>query len=89
MVEEAKVTEQPLTEDERAKLNEIKKQKQNISAEFGNLEVQRRIFKIREQEVSDAFDELIQSEQKFYDELREKYKSGTVNLDKGVFIPSP
>ena len=78
-----------LTVEEIEKLQEIQQKNAAVSTELGNLEITKLQIDARREDIIKYFNELKQEEQTFGKELSEKYGNGTIDLEKGEFIPNP
>ena len=77
-----------LTVEEVEKLQEIQQKNAAVASELGNLEITKLQVESRRAEIVNFFNELKKEEQEFGKELSEKYGNGTIDLEKGEFIPS-
>ena len=77
-----------LTQEEIEKLQEIQQQNQAVALEFGNLELTKIQIETRREELVKYLSELRTSEQEFGKILYDKYGNGTIDLEKGEFIPA-
>ena len=78
-----------LTVEEIEKLQEIQQKNAAVASELGNLEITKLQIEARKNEVVDYFNKLKEEEQAFGKELSEKYGNGSIDLEKGEFIPAP
>lgn len=79
---------QKLTQEEIKQLQEVQQQNQALALELGNLELTKIQVKNRYEELVEFHNELKTKEQEFGKTLSEKYGNGTIDLDKGEFIPA-
>ena len=77
-----------LTVEEVEKLQEIQQKNAAVASELGNLEITKLQVEARKAEVVEFFNKLKEEEQTFGKELSEKYGNGSIDLEKGEFIPS-
>ena len=92
----AKKSEQiKFTKEEVSAIREIRNNFNNITTNFGNLEVQRiqteqRLAAIEQQKViaENEYNQVIQQEAELLNNLNEKYGQGSLDLEKGVFTPN-
>jgi hypothetical protein len=77
-----------LTEQEVQSLLEFQQQRQTIVFELGNLELTQIDIDNRREELETYYLELKIKEQQLGIELSDKYGNGSINLEKGEFIPS-
>ena len=77
-----------LTVEEIEKLQDIQQKNAAVATELGNLEITKLQVEARREEVVKYFTELKQEENTFGKELSDKYGNGTIDLEKGEFIPS-
>ena len=80
---------QKLTQEELDTIKGLQERSQPVVAEFGNIEVATINLASRKKEVVAYFEQLQEDEQKFGKELNEKYGNGTIDLEKGEFVPAP
>jgi hypothetical protein len=78
-----------LTIEEVEKLQEIQQKNAAVATELGNLEITKLQVEARKAEVVEFFNKLKEEEQAFGKELSEKYGNGSIDLEKGEFIPTP
>ena len=77
-----------LTIEEIEQLQELQKENQAVAQELGNLEITKLQIEARREEVVKYFNELKAKEQEIGKTFTEKYGNGTIDLDKGEFIPA-
>ena len=77
-----------LTIEEIEKLKEIQNQNQSLALELGNLEITKIQIENRYDELVEFHNSLKKQEQEFGKELSDKYGTGTIDLEKGEFIPA-
>ena len=78
-----------LTTEEIQQLTEVQTQSQQIALELGNLEITRLQLEKRKEEVIAFLNEFKAKEQELGKSLSDKYGNGTIDLEKGEFIPTP
>jgi len=78
-----------LTVEELEKLQDIQQRNAAVANELGNLEITKLQIEGRKNEVVKYFNELKEEEQTFGKELSDKYGVGTIDLEKGEFVPAP
>ena len=78
-----------LTVEEVEKLQEIQQKNAAVASELGNLEITKLQVEARKAEVVEFFNKLKEEEQAFGKEFSEKYGNGSIDLEKGEFIPTP
>lgn len=76
-----------LTEEEIAKIKELQSGRDAIIVELGNLEAYLHEVTLRKTQLYNQLDELVKEDQKTGKELSDKYGVGSINLEKGEFIP--
>ena len=77
-----------LTIEEIEQLQELQKENQAVAQELGNLEITKLQIEARREELVKYFNELKAKEQEIGKTFTEKYGNGTIDLDKGEFIPA-
>ena len=77
-----------LTVEEIEKLQDLQQKNAAVASELGNLEITKLQIEARKDEVIKYFNELKTEENAFGKELSEKYGNGTIDLEKGEFIPA-
>jgi len=77
-----------LTTEEIEKLTSLQQKSNGIIAEFGNLEVMKLQIDARKNDLISIYNQLKTEETEFGKELSEKYGDGTIDLNKGEFIPN-
>lgn len=78
---------QKLTEEEIKNIQELQSKRQSSILELGNLEAYQYDIDTRKDELFAVLDELRKSDQELGKELNEKYGDGSIDLEKGEFIP--
>lgn len=78
-----------LTVEEVERLTKIQQDNAAVVNELGNLEITKLQVEARKAEIVDFFNKLKEEEQTFGKELSEKYGNGSIDLEKGEFIPAP
>lgn len=76
-----------LTEEEITKIKELQSSRDAIVIELGNLEVYLRDVENKKTQLHNQLDKLIEEDQKTGRELSDKYGIGSIDLEKGEFIP--
>ena len=76
-----------LTEEEFIKIKELQSNRDAIVIELGNLEVYLHDVSTRKTQLHNKLDELVKEDQKTGKELSDKYGVGSIDLEKGEFIP--
>ena len=77
-----------LTQEEITQLQTTQKERYSIIDAFGALEIQSQELEFRKQFLKDKYQELKQKEETLGKQLQEKYGNGSINLEKGEFIPT-
>ena len=77
-----------LTVEEIEKLQELQQRNAAVATELGNLELTKLQIEGRKEEVIKYFNDLKTEENNFGKELSDKYGNGTIDLEKGEFIPA-
>ena len=83
------------TKEELSGIREVRNSFNNITTNFGSLEVQRiqaeqRLAAIEQQKViaENEYNQVIQQEAELLNNLNEKYGQGSLDLEQGVFTPA-
>jgi hypothetical protein len=79
---------QKLTREELEKLQEIQQKNAAVIQELGQIGLAQINIEKRQENAEAYLENLRKDESAFAKELEEKYGSGTINLEKGEFIPS-
>ena len=77
-----------LTQEELQQLQEMQQQNQALALELGNLELTKIQIESRYDELVEFHTQLKDKEKEIGKELSEKYGNGTIDLEKGEFIPA-
>ena len=77
-----------LTQEEIQQLSEIQQQNQSLALELGNLEITKIQIENRYDELVEFHNQLKSKEQELGKSLSDKYGNGSIDLEKGEFIPS-
>ena len=89
------MTDTKFTQKEMDKIKEVQSSYVGVQQAFGQLEVNR--IRLEQQldatqqasvELRDRFSEVQKEEQKFIEELNEKYGDGSLDLESGTFTPN-
>lgn len=80
--------ERKLTREELEKIQRIQQLNNQIIVEFGKIEIAQRNLNQRKNRAEGDLEEVRKEEQTLLNELREKYNDGSIDLDRGVFIPT-
>ena len=76
------------TEEELKQVQDIQVNYQDIQNQFGQLKLAQIRLDNQEVDLEDALKKIQNNEEKFLNEITEKYGQGTLNPDTGVFTPS-
>jgi len=76
-----------LTEEELNSLRDLQQRYGQIAQQLGSFEIQRLNLEAQRTVAEEAFVELRNEELKISQELFNKYGNGSLNLEKGEFIP--
>jgi peptidoglycan hydrolase CwlO-like protein len=74
-----------LTTEELQSIKDIQKKKDQLTIDFGYLEVQIQELKIQKESLNNLLVELKNQESKIGQEITAKYGKGSINLDNGEF----
>ena len=77
-----------LTEEELENLVSLQRKSAGVTQEFGNLEIMKLQLDARREELVSFYSQLKEDERTFGKELSEKYGDGTINIEKGEFVPA-
>ena len=77
-----------LTEEELEKLVSLQRKSAGVTQEFGNIEIMKLQVEARKNELVAFYNQVKEDELTFGKELSEKYGDGTINIEKGEFIPN-
>jgi|TARA_B100001059_G_C17686179_1_gene502440 hypothetical protein len=87
VIEEQTSNETPLSEGEREQVQEIVQNNQEIQQALGNLAVRKIQLEAQENQLKQQFATNSQKETEFAQKIESKYGRGSLNLERGVFIP--
>ena len=87
-VVEPTTNETPLSESEREQVQEILQMNQELQQAFGNLAVRKIQLETQETQLKQQFVNNSQKETEFAQKIESKYGRGSVDVQKGVFIPA-
>lgn len=79
---------QKLTQEELDTIKSIQEKTNAVVSELGNLELTQLQLDARKEEIKSYYNDLKSEESKFGKELSEKYGNGTIDLEKGEFVPA-
>ena len=74
-----------LAQEELQQIAQIQQVSQNITMEYGNIELAKKAIQARTQRADEALEALRQNEQALAKSLEEKYGQGSINLQQGTF----
>ncbi len=77
-----------LEQQELDYIAEVQQVSQNIVVEYGNIELSRKALDARMDRADEALETLRQNERDLIASLENKYGSGTLDLQQGIFTPS-
>jgi hypothetical protein len=77
-----------LTEEELEKLVSLQRKSAGVTQEFGNIEIMKLQVEARKNDLINLYSQIKSEENTFGKELSEKYGDGTIDLNKGEFIPN-
>jgi hypothetical protein len=77
-----------LTKEELEKLVELQKKSTAVVQEFGNVEIMKLQVEARKEELVAFYTQVKEDERTFGKELSEKYGDGTIDIEKGEFLPA-
>ena len=91
--EETKVVEQStnetsLTESEKEQVQEIVQMNQAVQQAFGNLAIKKIQLENEETQLKQQLANKSQKETEFANKIESKYGAGSLDVQKGVFVPS-
>ena len=78
-----------LTQEEIQQLKNIREKNAQLVEQFGFIEYQLQSLFLQKEELSKNLKEVRLSEITLGKQLQDKYGDGTINLEKGEFIPNP
>ena len=87
-VVEPTTNETPLSESEREQVQEILQMNQELQQAFGNLAVRKIQLETQETQLKQQCANNSQKETEFAQKIESKYGRGSVDVQKGVFIPA-
>ena len=87
-VVEPTTNETPLSESEKEQVQEILQTNQELQQAFGNLAVRKIQLESQEAQLKQQFATNSQKETEFAQKIESKYGRGSVDVQKGVFIPA-
>jgi hypothetical protein len=76
-----------LTQEEISQLQEVRQQSQALVLELGNLELTKIQLENRYDELVEFYTDLKNKERELGKTLSDKYGDGTIDIEKGEFIP--
>ena len=76
-----------LEQEELQQIAQIQQVSQNITMEYGNIELTKKALAARTQRADEALEALRENEQELAKTLEEKYGQGSINLQEGTFVP--
>ena len=80
---------QVLTQEEIQSLKNIQSRQQSLLNMFGDLEYKIQILELEKQNLKQQLQKQLEEEEKIGKQLQQKYGDGSIDLEKGEFIPVP
>jgi hypothetical protein len=79
---------QVLTQEEIQSLKNIQSRQQSLLNMFGDLEYKIQILELEKQKLKQTLQNQIETEEQIGKQLQQKYGDGSIDLEKGEFIPA-
>jgi hypothetical protein len=79
---------QVLTQEEIQSLKNIQSRQQSLLNMFGDLEYKIQILELEKQKLKQTLQNQIETEEQIGKQLQQKYGDGSIDLEKGEFIPT-
>ena len=79
---------QVLTQEEIQSLNLIQDRQQALLDRFGDLEYKIQILELEKQKLKQSLQKQLEEEEQIGKQLQQKYGDGSIDLEKGEFIPA-
>ena len=76
-----------MTEEEVEKIIELQKSNQTLAVELGLVELSIERLKVKKEKLLSEAEDLVEKDSAIGKELADKYGNGTIDLDKGEFLP--
>jgi hypothetical protein len=80
---------QVLTQEEIQSLRTIQSRQQTLLNTFGDLEYKIQILELEKQKLKQSLQKQLEEEEQIGKQLQQKYGDGSIDLEKGEFIPVP
>jgi stress response protein YsnF len=74
-----------LTQEELTELNQLQQQRQDITTDFGIVELRIQELELQKEQVIEALSKLKTQEIQFGQKIQEKYGEGSININTGEF----
>lgn len=78
---------QVLTQEEIQSLKNIQGRQQALLSMFGDLEYKIQILELEKQKLKQSLQKQLEEEEKIGKQLQQKYGDGSIDLERGEFIP--
>jgi len=88
VVEETPSNETPLSESEKEQVQEILQTNQQVQQSLGALAVRRIQLESQETQLKQQLAAISQKEAEFAQKIESKYGAGSLDVQRGVFVPS-
>ena len=75
-----------LTQEELDKLNQLHKQRQDITGDFGIVEFRIQELELQKEKIIEILNQLKDQEEQFGQKIQDKYGDGSININTGEFI---
>lgn len=77
-----------LTEDELKMVTSLNSKKEILTQEINNVAQQQVVLDYRKKVIDQSYEDVVTFERQITNTLTEKYGRGTIEIEKGVFIPA-
>lgn len=74
-----------LTQEELNELNQLQEQRQNITGDFGIVELRIQELELQKEKIIETLNQQQDQETQFGQKIQDKYGEGTININTGEF----
>ena len=74
-----------LTQEELTELNQLQEQRQNITGDFGIVELRIQELELQKEKIIETLNQQQDQETQFGQKIQEKYGEGSININTGEF----
>lgn len=82
------ISEVELTETEKNLVKDLNSKKERLTEEINFVAQQKLVLNFRQKKAEDFYEQIVEQEGQIAKTFTEKYGKGTIDIERGVFIPA-